>query len=345
MKTVSLTAFGDSRNFTDLEAPLPVVGAHDVLIRTRAVGFNPIDYQVRNSGFEKLAAPIVLGFEVSGIVECIGSSVSELTVGDKVMAWLGGPSLAGGYAEFAVAPEDFVARMPANLAFPEAAAVPLGALTALRSLQRSGLTPEKTLLVAGGAGGVGSWTILLATAMGHRSVVTTAGSDASAQYIEERLGVPRARILRYKGLQRAALAAEATRLNSGALFDIALDCVGDGMTRLCCDTVDFGGTVVSIVNGPRVSPDPMEMSDEDILFNKSASFHFELLFAQTEYAPTRTTESYTKNLRRIAALIDAGSLRPPRITEIGILSAETVRAAHQALETAHTMGKLVATVA
>ena len=344
MKAVLLKAFGDAQNFSDGESPLPELRARDVLIRVKAVGFNPIDYQVRTSGFDNLAAPIVLGFEVSGIVERVGPGVSSFRTGDKVMAWLGGPSLAGGYAEFAVAPEDFVARMPANLTFAEAAGVPLGALTALRGLQRSGLTPEKSLLIAGGSGGVGSWAILLAAAMGHRGVVTTAGSDNSAGYIEERLGVPRTNILRYRGLQRAALAAEATRLNQGALFDIALDCVGDSMTRLCCDAVDFGGTVVSIVNGPRVNPNAGELADEDILFNKSASFHFELIFAQTEYAPERPTDSYAEDLRRIAALIEAGSLRLPRITEIGTLSAATVQAAHQSLETGHMTGKLVATV-
>src|SRR3954468_18499831 len=106
MKAVSLTAFGDSKNFADVESPLPAVGATDVLIRVKAVGFNPIDYQVRTSGFDDLAAPVVLGFEVSGIVEGVGSSVSNVAVGDKVMAWLGGPSVAGGYAEFASASQD-----------------------------------------------------------------------------------------------------------------------------------------------------------------------------------------------------------------------------------------------
>jgi NADPH2:quinone reductase len=282
---------------------------------------------------------------LSGIVERIGSAVSKLAVGDKVMAWLGGPSLAGGYAEFAAAPQDFVVKMPSRLSFAEAAGVPLAALTALRGLQRAGLSSEKSLLVAGGAGGVGSWAILLAAALGRRGIVTTAGSDRSAQYIEEHLGIPRTSILRYKGLDRAALAAEAARLNNGALFDITLDCVGGNMTHLCCDAVDFGGSVVSIVNGPRVSDDSGSPADEDILFNKSAAFHFELIFAQTEYAPARTTESYARDLQRIAALIEAGSLRIPKTTEVGPFCAETIRIAHQMLEAGHTTGKLVATLA
>jgi len=344
MKTVSLAAFGDAQNFIDLDSPQPQVRAGDVLIRTKAVGFNPIDYQVRTSGFDNLAAPVVLGFEVSGIVERVGANVSKLAVGDKVMAWLCGPSLAGGYAEFAVAPEDFVVKMPARLGFTEAAGVPLAALTALRGLQRAGLSSGKSLLVAGAAGGVGSWAILIAAAMGYGRIVTTAGSDRSAQYIDEQLGVPRSSIVRYKGLERPALAAEATRLNNGALFDIALDCVGDSMTHLCCDAVDFGGTVVSIVNGPRSSGESDVPGDEDILFNKSAAFHFELIFAQTEYAPARKTDSYATDLQRIAAWIEAGSLRLPKITEVGPLTAATVRTAHQMLESGHTTGKLVATV-
>ena len=344
MKTVALTAFGDAANFADLDRPLPTLGPSDVLIRVKAVGFNPIDYQVRASGFESLTPPIVLGFEVSGVVDRVGAGVSKLAVGDRVMSWLLGPSHAGGYAEFAVAPRDFVVRMPAQLSFAHAAAVPLAALTAWRALQRTRLTPEKSLLVAGGAGGVGSWAILLATALGNSKVVTTAGSDRSAQYIEEHLCVPRARIVRYQGLSRKALAAEAMRRNDGALFDIAFDCVGDSMTHFCCDAVEFGGTVVSIVNGPRASADSDHPADEDVLFNKSASFHFELIFAQTEYAPTRTTESYARDLEQIAALIATGALRMPKITEVGPLSAATVREAHRALEEGHTTGKLVATL-
>jgi NADPH2:quinone reductase len=115
-------------------------------------------------------------------------------------------------------------------------------------------------------------------------------------------------------------------------------------TRLCCDAVDFGGAVVSIVNGPRSNPIAGGIADEDVLFNKSSEFHFELLFAQTEYAPARPTAVYAQDLQRIATLIASGDLRLPRITEIGVLSADTVRNAHRMLESGHTIGKLVATV-
>lgn len=342
MRTVTLTAFGDAANFVDRESPLPAVGPKDVLIRVKAVGFNPIDYQVRAGGFGILAAPVILGFDVAGTVEHVGPEVSRFRVGDNVMAWLGGPSLAGGYAEFAAAPENFTGRMPSNLNYAEAATVPLGALTALRSLRRAGHSSRASLLIAGGAGGVGSWAILLANALGHGGIVTTAGSNRSAQYIEEQLGLPRAKIVRYGGLSREALAAEAVRLNDGALFDITFDCVGGSMTRLCCDAVDFDGSVVSIVNGPRISDDAEHLADEDILFNKSACFHFELLFAQTEYAPSRSAEIYARDLQQIAGLIESGALRMPKITVLGTLSARTVQQAHGALETGHTMGKLVA---
>jgi len=344
MKAVGLSAFGDSANFVDVDAPAPSLRAADVLIRTKAVGFNPIDYQVRSGGFDNLVAPVVLGFEVSGVVEAIGPGVSQFAVGDRVMAWLGGPSLAGGYAELAVAPEDLVVAMPSALTFSQGAAVPLGALTAFRSLRRARAGGGKSLFIAGGAGGVGSWAILLSAALGIAHVVTTAGSDQSAQYIMAHLGIPQDSIVRYRGLPRDALAAEATRMNGGALFDIALDCVGDAMTRLCGDAVTFDGVVVSIVNGPRANPIAGGIADEDVLFNKSAEFHFELLFAQTEYAPSRSTANYARDLQQIARLIESGTLRLPRITEVGVLSAETVRQAHRVLESGHTTGKLVATV-
>lgn len=344
MKSVVLEAFGDAVNLHDAELPAPSPGATDILIRTKAVGFNPIDHQVRSGGFDNLTPPVVLGFDVSGTVERIGAEVSRFSVGDQVMAWLGGPSLAGGYAEFAVAPENLATKIPPNISVTEAAAIPVGALTALRSLRRVRFAPQKSLLVAGGAGGVGSWALLLCAALGGDRIITTAGSDGSEGYIAEHLGIDASRILRYEGLSRDALVAKAISLNAGELFDITLDCVGDSMTRLCCDAVGYDGAVVSIVNGPRSNPVTGGIADEDVLFNKSAEFHFELLFAQTEYAPARPTSNYARDLDRIADLLKSGRLHLPKITEIGALNSDTVRRAHSMLESGHTRGKLIATI-
>jgi NADPH:quinone reductase-like Zn-dependent oxidoreductase len=124
MKTVALTEFGAAENLTDAHAERPAIEAHEVLIQVRACGVNPIDYQIRQAGFEGLEPPTVLGFEVAGVVNDIGSGVTTLARGQEVMAWLGGPSLAGGYAEYAAVPAAFVTRKPEKLSFAQADAPP-----------------------------------------------------------------------------------------------------------------------------------------------------------------------------------------------------------------------------
>jgi NADPH:quinone reductase-like Zn-dependent oxidoreductase len=344
MRAVSLTEFGDAKNLIDRTLPKPSVKSHEVLIRVKAAAFNPIDYQLRQFGFPSMKLPVTLGFDVSGVVEARGDAVTSLDRGHEVFAYLGGPGLAGGYAEFVAVPHWFVAKKPRSLSFIEAASVPLAGLTALQCLDRAQLDTKKFLMVAGGAGGVGSWAIQIAKAKGFTNLVTTAGSAVSRQYLVDVLKVPARQIVMYPGLGRADLAKAAIAANSGTLFDVALDCVGGAMTNLCCDVVGFEGQVVSIVNGPKDASRDVAIADEDGLFNKSATFHFQLVYALAEYAPPDRQSIYAQQLNALASMIDGGTITLPKTTNIGPLSAATVRDAHRMLEGGHTNGKLVATV-
>jgi NADPH:quinone reductase-like Zn-dependent oxidoreductase len=107
---------------------------------------------------------MTLGFDVWGVIDRVGNAVTGFTAGQDVVASLGGPSLAGGYAEYAVTPAHFVAKKPSYLTFTDAASIPLAALAALQRLRRVGLDRDRTALIAGGAGGVESWAILHARA-------------------------------------------------------------------------------------------------------------------------------------------------------------------------------------
>jgi hypothetical protein len=173
----------------------------DVLIRVKAVGFNPTDYQLRQNGHPSLTPPVVLGRDVAGVVEACGGNVRDLKPGDAVFANLV-PRWLGGYAEYVAAPACYVALKPASLSFAEAASVPVAAMTALCALRRARPDPRKSLLIAGGAGGVGSWAIGLAKAFGITRIVTTAGSEASRGYIRDTLGIDAARIVDYRGRGR-----------------------------------------------------------------------------------------------------------------------------------------------
>ena len=343
MRAVLLEKFGGADGLVDGMLPVPEVGPHDVLIRGKAVSFNPTDYQLRKSGHPSLSLPMVLGRDVAGIIEATGAAVTTFAPGDEVYANLV-PKKAGGYAEFVALPHWFVAPKPRSLSFTEAAAVPVTAMTAFAALTRARPNAEKSLLVAGGSGGVGSWAIAFAKAFGITRTVTTAGSDASRAHIRDQHGIPDARIIGYAGRNRQDLAAAAIAANDGALFDIALDCVGGAMTHLACDTVEFGGDVVSVVDGPKDESHGSDQADENQMFNRSAAFHFEMISGLAYYGPVERHTIYGERLREIAALIDAGRVRVPTITNLGPLSAAIVREAHRRLESGHTIGKLVATI-
>jgi NADPH:quinone reductase len=343
MRAVILERFGGPDGLIDGTMPMPEIGPCDVLIRVKAVGFNPTDYQLRQAGHPDIKPPVVLGRDVAGIVEACGAEVFALKPGDPVFAYLV-RRRPGGYAEFAAIPEWFAAPKPASLSFLEAASVPVAGLTALRSLRRVGAGAGKSLLVAGGAGGVGSWAIELAKSLGITRIVTTAGSAASRAYLKDHLGIPDARIVDYRTRSRADLAAAAIAANDGELLDITLDCVGGAMTHLCCDAVGFEGDVVSIVNGPMDQSHGTDKADEDNLFDKAAAFHFELCSAVAYYAPVARHTIYGDLLRELTRLIDGGKIRLPTVTDLGPLSAATVREAHWRLEAGHTIGKLTATV-
>jgi NADPH:quinone reductase-like Zn-dependent oxidoreductase len=342
MRAVILERFGGAENLVDATLPMPAVGADDVLIRIKAAGFNPTDYQLRQGGHPSLTPPVVLGRDVAGVIAACGANVRDLQPGDAVFANLV-PRWLGGYAEYVAAPSWFVTPKPASLSFAEAASVPVAAMTALCALRRARPDAGKALLVAGGAGGVGSWAIGLAKAFGVARIVTTGGSEASRVYIRDVLGIDAARILDYRGRSRASLAAAAIAANGG-LFEIALDCVGGAMTHLCCDVVDFEGDVVSVVNGPKDQSHGIAEADEDPLFDRSAAFHFEMISAIAYAAPPERQAVYRQRLGEIAGLIARGAVRLPSVTTIGPLSAATVREAHRRLESGHTIGKLVATV-
>lgn len=166
----------DVLEYGDLPRPQP--GAGQLLVKVHAAGVNPVDYKIRNGAMKMvvpLPFPLVLGSELSGVVEQVGAGVSRFKPGDAVFARLSVHHI-GAYAEYAVLDADLAALKPANLSHIEAASVPLAALTAWQALfERGGLRGGQTVLVHGGSGGVGSFAIQIAKQIGAR-VVTTVGT-------------------------------------------------------------------------------------------------------------------------------------------------------------------------
>jgi NADPH:quinone reductase-like Zn-dependent oxidoreductase len=342
MRAVVLSAFGSADNFHVAEAPLPEPRPGEVRIRVHAASFNPSDYKRRQGARPASEFPLILGSDVAGTVDAIGPGVTAFSEGDEVYAYLLGGGRAGGaYAEHVCQQIAFVARKPRNLSFAQAASVVTVGLTASRCLERVTLQRDEPVFVAGGSGGVGTLLIQLARRLGAGQILTTAGNERSARYLMEALGVPRLQILFYNGLSRQQLEDRLREQNGGQRFRVAIDCVGGAMTGLCCDVVDFDGHVISIVQGPRDASHPPEENDEDRLFDRSATFHFVLVSARGMFGGPDTWPVYGRQLEALTDRFEAGEIEPPRITEVGNLSADTVRRAHAMLETGHVQGKLV----
>ena len=205
MKAVQIFAFGPPETALQIrtDVAVPVVGPGDVLIRVAATSVNPIDCAVR-SGYGSafflakglVRMPLIPGRDIAGVVEAVGAEVRTFKPGDKV--WAGVPNFAT--AELAAVPQAWVAPMPANLTFVEAAALPYAALTAWSALaDMVGLTAEntagKTVIVPRGGGGVGSFAIQWMKAWGARvatvvstrnlELVASLGADVAVDYTRE----------------------------------------------------------------------------------------------------------------------------------------------------------------
>jgi NADPH2:quinone reductase len=168
MKVIAISEFGGTENFFEVERDTPRPRADEVLIRIRAGSFNPIDYKIRQGRYGG-DLPMVLGHDAAGVIEELGSSVGRLRVGDEVWAYLGGPCSNGANAEYAAVPQEFVTVRPRILSIEEAASVPVASLTANQAIRlKARPTPNDSVFVAGGAGGLGSAAIQILQMIGAR---------------------------------------------------------------------------------------------------------------------------------------------------------------------------------
>src|SRR5246127_5983761 len=179
MKAVTIGKYGDQSVLTygDIERPKPK--SDEILVYNRAVAVNPVDWKIRNGLGEMfgLQLPIVLGCEIAGTIEAVGSEVREFHVGDPVYGYV---SLQrnGGYAEYTIAKPDEIAPKPESLDFDSAAAVPVGAMTSWQAIfDTANLQDGQRILITGASGGVGSMAVQLAKAKGAFVIATASGKN------------------------------------------------------------------------------------------------------------------------------------------------------------------------
>jgi len=236
MQAIQIQQFGGPEVLTLHEIFTPQPAADELLVRVHAAGVNPVDTGARSgrsAALTNAVLPYIPGFDVSGVVVSAGSAVSGFSAGDPVYAMLD-LRRGGGYAEYALVKESEAARKPENLTFAEAAALPLVSLTAWQALfDTADLQAGQTVLIHGGAGGVGSIAVQLARWRGARVIAT--GSDYSQEFLRE-LGADVTVDYRNQRFEDFAVNV-----------DVVLDTVGRDTQVRSLGVLREGGILVSIV--------------------------------------------------------------------------------------------------
>jgi NADPH:quinone reductase-like Zn-dependent oxidoreductase len=307
MKAVVAHEYGAPEVLKFEEVPRPEPKEDEALVRVIASGVNPADPLTLSGKYARefgTHLPLIPGYDIAGVVEKTGAKVTNLKAGDAVYGY---PTFGGGWAEYITVKQWEVAAKPKTLNFAEAAAVPMGALTAWQALvDTAQLHPGQTILVHGGSGGVGSFAVQIAKARGARVIATASTAN---QDLLKQLGTD------------VAIDYTKTRFEDVAKdVDAVLDPVGKETLARSYGVVKKGGIVMSLV----ARPDPVELEKRGIR-GAAISVHPD-----------------AEDLAEIARLIDAGKIKPV-VTEVLPLS-EAIAAQRQA-ETHHTRGKLVLRIA
>jgi NADPH2:quinone reductase len=313
MRAMVVREFGGPEQMHLAEVADLVPGPGQLLVTVHAAGVNPVDAGNRADGsWAGLSAPCILGYDIAGVIGGVGSGVSGLAPGDRVMAMTHFPDGGGGYAEQAVIDAGLAAPISTATSFTDAAAVPLAAGTAQVVLSRLGLPPGARLLVLGGSGGVGMFLLQLATL----ARVTSIGVGRKAMH-ERMLRLGAASCIDYTAED---VAERAVVLADGPVDAIA-DLVGGTLASDALRALRPGGQIAAIAT---------PVLDLDPFLDANITFHGVLIHDDGE----RT--------RALAELLGNGTLRP---AVSHVLPLAAAAEAHRILESHHPGGKIVLDVA
>lgn len=306
MKAIVLHSFGGPEVLKYEGAPRPEPKEDELLIRVMAAAVNPVDVAIREGRFGGGKLPLILGMDVSGVVEKTGNRITKFKTGDAVYAYLSFQE-QGGYAEFAIAKEGEIALKPRSINFEKAAAVPLAATTAWQALvDKAGLGAGHTVLIHGGSGGVGSFAVQIAKALGAKVIATASTAN---QDLLKQIGVDQP--IDYTTTKFEDVVKDV---------DVVLNAVrGDSLAR-SYGVVKKGGIIVSITG----QPEQAEL-DKHGIRGTSMMAHPD-----------------AKVLEELAKLIDSKKITPI-VSEVMPLS--DIAKAHEQIASQHTRGKIVLKVA
>ncbi len=323
-------SIGRTDALVDFEADKPTPKGRDLLVKVQAVSVNPVDTKIRQKRAPAGPAPDILGWDAVGVVEAVGEAVETFSPGDTVW-YAGAINRPGTNAEFHLVDERIVGAAPKSIPAKAAAAMPLTTLTAFEMLfdrlrvQDAVSGGTNTLLVIGGAGGVGSITIQLARALTDLKVIATASRPETQDWVRE-------------------LGAHYV-INHAEPFGSQLEALG-------IDSVDFiystnhsqlyasqGGEVMTPQGRFGLIDDP-ETFDIAPFKPKSISLHWEFMYTRSLFG-TGDMSRQSEILNQVAGLIDDGKIRSTATDTLGRINATNLMKAHAILESGKAKGKLV----
>ncbi|ALG69408.2 NADP-dependent oxidoreductase [Beggiatoa leptomitoformis] len=311
MHAVIIQNFGGREQLKYVELPKPAINEGEVLIQIKAAGVNPVDWKIREGWLREFIPhhfPLILGWEMAGVVAELGYSARRFKVGDEVYAYCRRPCVKQGtYAEYISLPESYLSYRPKNLTFEESAGVPLAALTAYQAIYSTAHLQEgQRLLVIGASGGVGSFAVQYGKLIGAQVIGVASGRHR--HYLKQ-LGIEQ--VLDYTETPNFA-----TRLHECLPdgVDVVFDCVGGGALYAGQTCVKKGGVLVSIV--------------EQLPEEQKYPFDFHYVFV----------EPNVMQLEHICQLFEQEQLQ---IHIDAVYPLADVAKAHEVSELLHTRGKIV----
>jgi NADPH:quinone reductase-like Zn-dependent oxidoreductase len=310
MRAIVLKDFGGTDQLEIREIPKPAIRDNEVLIKAHAIGLNPVDVKTR-SGKGQAARlrkeyPMILGFDVSGVITETGSLVTDFKKGDEVFGMINIPGTGKTYAEFVAAPHDHISLKPQNISHEEAAAASLAAMTAWQALAvQAKIKPGQKILIHGASGGVGHFAVQIAKHFGAYVIGTS-----SAENKDFVLSIGADQHIDYKSVKFEEVCP---------MVDFVLETIGGDNIDRSLKVLNKGGTIVSLPSGASES-----VSEKAAAQSKKGIFFL--------------VRSNREDIRQIAELLKQGAIHS-HVSQV--FSFEQIRIAHDILASGKAKGKLV----
>ena len=319
----------DPASLVDIDLPKPEATGRDLLVAVKAVSVNPVDAKIRMRRADPPAWQ-VLGWDAAGVVEAVGPDVTGFSVGDHVF-YAGALNRPGTNAEYHLVDERLVGTKPVSLDWAQAAALPLTAITAWETLfdrlSVNTLVPggPRTILIVGGAGGVGSIAVQLARTLTDLTVIATASRDETREWVR---GLGAHHVIDHT----KPLAAQVAALGVGAPEFVFSTTHTDAHLAEIVDLIAPQGRFALIDDPASLDVVPFKQ--------KSVSIHWELMFTLSLFETADMSEQGLI-LNEVARLVDAGRLETTLGEAFGTIDAANLRRAHARIESHTAKGKIV----